>query len=419
MKPESEKLQHPGAPRRVPAGSDAEKTENQSVSVLVVDDEPPIRDMMEILFTKAGYRCMTADNGSSALEILRTTPVDVAITDINMPGISGVDLLRKGREISDADFIVITGYVEDFSYETLIAEGASDFIYKPISNKEILLRFRRVLRERFLLLERERINTELEKSNRQLSRYAEELNTALSDLKTTHNELQSAYLDTINRLALAAEFKDEDTGDHIMRMSEYCALIAEQYGLERRQVNNIRYASPMHDIGKIGIPDRILLKPDRLTRKEFETIKTHTTIGASILAQARAEVLQVAHDIALTHHEKWNGQGYPHGLKERDIPVYGRIVGLMDVFDALTSNRPYKKPYPIEIARDIIKKERGSSFDPDIVDIFLANIDRLLAIKGDVGNQQALSPTSFQWSARDKSDGTDRFINLDHYLKSS
>lgn len=392
---------------------------SKPVNVLVVDDEPPIREMMEILFTKAGYQCITADNGSAALEILETMPIDVAITDINMPGISGVDLLRKGREISQADFIVITGYVEDFSYETLIAEGASDFIYKPISNKEILLRFRRVLRERFLLHERERINSELEASNRQLSKYASDLNTALSDLKKTHVELQSAYLDTINRLALAAEFKDEDTGDHIMRMSEYCAFIAEQYGLEERQVNNIRYASPMHDIGKIGIPDRILLKPDRLTREEFEIIKTHTTIGASILSDARAEVLQAAHDIALNHHEKWNGNGYPRGLKGGEIPIFGRIVGLMDVFDALTSNRPYKKPYPIEIARDIIKKERGTSFDPDIVDIFLSGIDELLAIKGGVGTSQALSAKSFQWSARDKSDGTDRFIDLEKYLRSS
>jgi len=396
---------------------EAIKNNNQQVSVLVVDDEPPIREMMEILFTKAGYQCLTAHNGDAALEILKTTPIDVAITDINMPGISGVELLKKGREITNADFMVITGYVEDFSYESLIAEGASDFIYKPISNKEILLRFKRVLRERLLLLERERINRELEESNQQLSKYAEELNLALSDLKTTHNELQAAYLDTINRLALAAEFKDEETGDHILRMSEFCALIAEKCGLGEREVNNIRYASPMHDIGKIGIPDKILLKPDRLTAEEFDIIKTHTTIGASILSGARAEVLQVAQQIALTHHEKWNGKGYPKGLRKKEIPIYGRIVGLMDVFDALTSNRPYKNAYPIEIARDIIKKERETSFDPDIVDIFLYNINDFVHIKGNIGSIKNLSGKEFQWSARDKSDGTDQFINLAQYWK--
>ncbi|HMA67870.1 MAG TPA: HD domain-containing phosphohydrolase [Desulfosalsimonadaceae bacterium] len=395
---------------------DSMESSEQSVYVLIVDDEPPIREMMELLFTRAGYQCLTADNGETALEVLKQTPIDVAITDINMPGINGVDLLKQARQISQADFIVITGYVEDFSYETLIAEGASDFIYKPISNKEILLRFKRVLRERLLLQERERINRELENSNLQLSKYAEDLNSALRNLKTTHDELQSAYLDTINRLARAAEYKDEDTGDHIMRMSQFCAFIAEHYGLDDRQIQNIRYASPMHDIGKIGIPDRILLKPDRLTREEFETIKTHTTIGASILTSSRAEVLQTAHDIALTHHEKWDGSGYPRGLKQKEIPIAGRIVAIMDVFDALTSNRPYKRPYPVEIARDIIKKERGISFDPDIVDIFLDQLDNLVAIKGGIPTGVSLDSSSFQWSARDKSDGTDRFINLDNYF---
>lgn len=390
---------------------------NGSVTLLIVDDEEPIREMMSLLFHREGYQCMTAEDGETALETLKTRPVDVVITDINMPGINGVDLLEKGREITNADFIVITGFVEDFSYETLIAAGASDFIYKPISNKEMLLRLKRVLRERFLLLERERINRELESSNQKLLKYAEELNSALSDLKSTHNELQSAYLDTINRLALAAEFKDEETGDHILRMSDYCALIAEKYGLEKHWIQNIQYASPMHDIGKIGIPDKILLKPDRLTEKEFETIKTHTTIGASILANAQAEVLRVAHDIALTHHEKWNGEGYPNGLKKQETPICGRIVGLMDVFDALTSNRPYKTPYPIEVAQKFIKSERGKSFDPDLVDIFLAHIDDFVRIKNGIGSVQHLSEADFRWSARDISDGTDKYFNIKNLNK--
>ena len=383
---------------------------NDSIHILIVDDEQPIREMMELLLSRDGYQCLTAKNGDAALKILQNQPVDIVITDINMPGISGVELLEKARHLTDADFIVITGYVEDFSYENLIAAGASDFIYKPISNNEILLRFKRVLRERFLLQEREKINRELETSNQKLAKYAEELNAALNDLKTAHNELQSAYLDTINRLALAAEFKDEETGDHISRMSEYSALLAEKYGLEARDVQNIRYASPMHDIGKIGIPDRILLKPDRLTGSEFETIKSHTTIGASILSNSRAEVLTVAHDIALTHHEKWNGTGYPHGLKKQEIPICGRIVGIMDVFDALTSNRPYKTPYPFEVARNIIKSERSKSFDPDLVDIFISHMDDFIRIKDQTYSLAHQSPANFKWSARDISDGTDKHI---------
>ncbi|MFP4226044.1 MAG: HD domain-containing phosphohydrolase [Desulfobacterales bacterium] len=384
---------------------------NESIRILIVDDEQPIREMMELLLCREGYQCVSAKDGDTALEILGGQPIDIVITDINMPGITGVELLEKARHITDADFIVITGYVEDFSYENLIAAGASDFIYKPISNNEILLRFKRVLRERFLLREREKINRELEKNNQKLARYAEELNTALSDLKTTHNELQSAYLDTINRLALAAEFKDEETGDHISRMSDYCALMAEKYGLEAREVQNIRYAAPMHDIGKIGIPDKILLKPDQLTSSEFETIKTHTTIGASILSDARAEVLKAAHDIALTHHEKWNGRGYPKGLKKKEIPIRGRIVGLLDVFDALTSNRPYKAAYPYEVARDIIKNEREKSFDPDLVDIFIANFEAFVQIKKQTGPTAHISIADFQWSARDLSNGLDKHIS--------
>ena len=388
---------------------------NESIHILIVDDEQPIREMMELLLAREGYHCMTAKNGDDALEILQNQPVDIVITDINMPGISGVELLEKARHLTDADFIVITGYVEDFSYENLIAAGASDFIYKPISNNEILLRFKRVLRERFLLRDREKINRELESSNQKLAKYAEELNAALTDLKSTHNELQSAYLDTINRLALAAEFKDEETGDHISRMSEYCALLAQKYGLETREVQNIRYAAPMHDIGKIGIPDKILLKPDRLTDSEFEIIKNHTTIGASILSNARAEVLKVAHDIALTHHEKWNGRGYPKGLKKAETPICGRIVGIMDVFDALTSNRPYKAPYPFEVARDIIKSEREKSFDPDLVDIFINHMDAFIRIKDQTYSLTHQIIADFKWSARDISDGTDRHIRRSEF----
>ena len=383
-------------------------------TLLIVDDERAIREMMKLLFTREGYECITANDGENALKMLEAHFVDVVITDINMPGIDGVDLLEKGREITAADFIVITGFVEDFSYEALIAAGASDFIYKPISNKEMLLRLKRVLRERNLLLERERINRELESSNQKLQKYAGELKSALSDLKSTHNELQSAYLDTINRLALAAEFKDEETGDHILRMSDYCAFLAEKYGLETNQVQNIRYASPMHDIGKIGIPDKILLKPDQLTVAEFEIIKTHTTIGASILANAQAEVLRVGHEIALTHHEHWNGNGYPHGLKKQEIPICGRIVGLMDVFDALTSIRPYKTPYPIDVARNIIKSEREKNFDPDLVDIFLDRIDDFVRIKNGVRTVAHLSEADFRWSARDISNGTDKHFNLNN-----
>ena len=236
---------------------------------------------------------------------------------------------------------------------------------------------------------------ELQVANKQLVKFADDLNK-------TVKELQGAYLDTINRLVLAAEYKDEDTGDHIVRMSRYSAFIAEKLGLPAREVQNIRYAAPMHDVGKIGIPDNILMKPAKLTDEEFDFMKTHTNIGAKILAKSKAEILRLAWQIAISHHEKWNGRGYPQGFSVDKIPIAGRIVGLADVFDALTSKRPYKVPYPIEVAVDIIKKERGEHFDPDVADIFLENIDEFVKIKEEVGSAEDVSLTDFVRSERDQ-----------------
>ena len=243
---------------------------------------------------------------------------------------------------------------------------------------------------------------ELEAAYQQLMKYSDDLNNAVLKLKAAHQELQESYLDTINRLVLAAEYKDEDTGDHIARMSRYCALIAEKLGLPTKEIQNILYAAPMHDVGKIGIPDSILMKPGKLTDEEFEIIKTHTTMGAKILANSKAEVLKVAELIAVSHHEKWNGKGYPWGLSGGKIPLVGRIVGLVDVFDALISKRPYKDPFPVEVALDIIKKERGEHFDPDVVDVFLENIDKFVKIKAEVGSAEDMSLSDFIWSERDQ-----------------
>jgi putative two-component system response regulator len=227
---------------------------------------------------------------------------------------------------------------------------------------------------------------ELEAANQQLIRYAVDFNKAILELKTTHMELQEAYLDTIYRLALAAEYKDEETGNHIIRMSRYCSLIAEKIDLPSRDVENIRYASPMHDIGKIGIPDSILVKPGKLTPEEFEIMKTHTVIGAKILAGSKAEIIQVAQQIALSHHERWNGKGFPQGLSGANTPIMARIVGIVDVFDALISRRPYKEPFPVKVALEIIEEGRGQRFDPTLVDVLFDNIDEILQIEKEIGH---------------------------------
>jgi len=229
---------------------------------------------------------------------------------------------------------------------------------------------------------------ELEAAHRQLVKYAEDFNKNYVDLKVANQELQEAYLDTIHRLVRASEYKDEDTGAHIVRMSRYSALIAQKLGCTAKEVQTILYAAPMHDVGKIGIPDNILMKPGKLTEEEVRIMRTHCTIGANILAYSKAEVLKVAEQIAISHHEKWDGTGYPLGLAGEDIPLVGRIVGIADVFDALTSQRPYRGPYSIEVAIDIITKERGRHFDPRVVDVFLENIDEVLREKEEVNSTQ-------------------------------
>ncbi|MBD3315824.1 MAG: HD domain-containing protein [Chitinivibrionales bacterium] len=218
-------------------------------------------------------------------------------------------------------------------------------------------------------------------ANRQLEKYAGDLRKTISGLKSAKREVENAYFDTIRRLVTAAEYKDRDTGNHISRISAYSALLAKRIGLDTNLVKTLVYAAPMHDIGKIGIPDRILLKNGTLLAPEYELMKCHTLIGANILAESKADVLRAAEQIALYHHEKWNGEGYPEGLSGERIPLNARIVALVDTFDALTSKRPYKAPLSTEKSLAILKSERGRHFDPVLVDIFLANVDDLLRIR--------------------------------------
>jgi putative two-component system response regulator len=203
---------------------------------------------------------------------------------------------------------------------------------------------------------------------------------------TLTQELKEAYLDTIFRLSIAAEYKDEDTATHIHRISRYSAILAEALGLSTHDVESIRYASPMHDIGKLGVPDSILLKPGRLTPEEFKEMQKHTVFGGKILENAKAELLKVSEVIALTHHEKWDGSGYPKNLKGEKIPLVGRIVALADVFDALTTKRCYKPAFSLEKSLSIIKEGDGKHFDPNIVKAFDNSLEKILAIKAQFSN---------------------------------
>ncbi len=342
--------------------------------ILIVDDETAILSLFQRAMKVAGHDCTVAHDGRSALALLSKIPVDVVITDINMPEMNGIELATQILTHFSADVIVMTGQARGYQYDEIINIGASDFVEKPFSIQEIILRIRRVLRERRLR----------------------------EDAKNSHEELKEAYVDSIHRLVMASEFKDEDTGDHIIRIGDYSSLISRKLNQSDQFIETIGFAAPMHDVGKIGIPDKILLKPGKLTTDEFNAVKRHTLIGAKLLSRSKSRILQMAEEIALCHHEKFNGKGYPKGLAGEKIPLPGRIVAIADTFDALTSKRPYKDPYPSEMVYDIIKKGKGAHFDPDITDIFLENFDSFVKIRNESGIQDQINPENFKLSERDQ-----------------
>jgi len=344
------------------------------VNVLIVDDEPMVRHLLTKAMGISGHHCHIANDGEAALDILANNPCDIVITDIDMPKMNGIELAGRILNSYSADVIMITGQIKDYQYDSMINLGASDFVAKPFAIKEIILRVNRVVKERRLKRE-----------------------AALA-----HKELEDAYIDSIHRLVMASEFKDEDTGDHIVRIGEYSQLMANKLELPEKEIKTIYYAAPMHDVGKIGIPDKILMKKGKLDNHEFDIIKGHTKIGAKLLSKSKSAILQVAAEIALSHHEKFNGYGYPNGIKGEDIPISGRIVAIVDTFDALTSKRPYKDPYPPEMAFDIIMREREAHFDPVITDLFLGHFDEFLEIREKIGKLEAVRLEDFMLSERDK-----------------
>ncbi|MBD3346733.1 MAG: HD domain-containing protein [Chitinivibrionales bacterium] len=248
---------------------------------------------------------------------------------------------------------------------------------------------------------RRRIN-ELTHQNQILDKSLKSATSELEMLKSENAELAASYALTIFKLAVASEYRDKSVYDHIKRISKYSGALARAAGFSNDEISAIELAAPMHDIGKVAIPNEILMKKGRLTVEEFAIIRFHTVTGGNMLADSDSEILNYARRIALTHHEQWNGNGYPVGLKKKKIPLVGRIVGLMDAFDALTSPRPHKDAYPIEVAVDIIRENSGRQFDPDLVDCFHDNVDKLIKIKADVDRPENLPSYDFLFSERDR-----------------
>jgi len=319
-----------------------------SIHILVVDDEESIRDIMQRAIKNAGYRCTTAGNVKEALQALEEMSIDVVITDIVMPGASGITLLEKVKEKHSADVMVMTGFTEGLKYEEIIEKGACDFIQKPVSTKELLVRLKRVVRERAVLAERNQAENELKKS---IDRYRRILD------------------ETVNALGTTLEKRDPYTAGHQQRVARLACTIAEEMGLSEAQIEGIRMAGLLHDIGKISSPTDILNKPSRLSRNEFNLIMEHPQTGYDILKDIEFEQ-PVAH-IVHQHHEMMNASGYPQSIAAENILLEARILTVADVVEAISSNRPYRPALGKNKALDEITQKRGILYDPVVVDTCL------------------------------------------------
>ncbi|MGE4292447.1 MAG: HD domain-containing phosphohydrolase [Desulfovibrio sp.] len=342
--------------------------------VLVVDDDDRNRRLMEALLIPAGYEVRLANDGEEAVERVLTEHPDVILMDVMMPKLNGFDATRKIKLDNDArtiPVVMVTSLDAVSDRVRAMEAGADDFLTKPVDKSELLARVRTLVKVKAYSDHLRHYQRELES---EVARKTEQLSKALASLR-------SSSLNTIFRLSRTAEFKDEDTGAHIQRMSHTSAVLARGLGLPEATVDRILYAAPLHDIGKVGIPDRILLKPGKLDPEEWEIMKRHTIIGARILEGDPSGILRLGEVIALNHHERWDGKGYPNGIAGRRIPMAARIVSVADVFDALLSRRPYKEPFSLEKSLEIIRGWRGVNFDPAVVDVFFQVLDDILAIR--------------------------------------
>ena len=330
--------------------------------ILIVDDEPGNVDLLRRVLERAGFHKLesTNDPREAAVLYVQSRP-DLILLDLHMPHMDGLAVMDALNAIAEASYLpilMLTGDLTPEARRDALSRGAKDFVNKPFNPDEVLLRIRTLLETRFLYLQIQSQNQMLEAKVRDRTR-----------------ELEAAQIEIIERLAKAAEFRDDNTGQHTERVGKMAALLAREIGLPDAQVSLIRRAAPLHDVGKIGIPDSILLKLGKLTPPEFELVKTHTTIGARILSGSRFALLRLAEEIAFSHHERWDGGGYA-GLVGDAIPLAGRIVTVADVFDALTQKRPYKAAWPLEEAVAEIDRQRGRQFDPNIVEAFLRIIEQ-------------------------------------------
>ena len=349
------------------------------VRVLIVEDDDEVRSALVKLLDRRGYSCVVASTAGEAVSLLEDEPFDLLVTNMDMPGGTGLDLLTKvASDAHDTATIVVTREDDPDVAEAALASGAYGYVIKPFKDNEVLISVASALRRRRVEIESRTHQQRLEQMVRDRTG---EMWNYIAQLEQAEREMRSLQDETIQRLSIAAEFRDDESPRHIHRMSRYCALIADRLGEDAERCELIRVASSLHDVGKIGIPDHILMKPGSLTNQEWEVMKRHCDIGHRILSGSNSELLNTAATIALTHHERIDGAGYPHGLQGEEIPIEGRIAAIADVFDALTSDKVYRKAIPMTKAIEILKEGRGTQFDATLLDLFLAEKGRILGIK--------------------------------------
>ena len=351
-------------------------TNNLMATVLVVDDTPENIDVLCAILSK-DYMVKIATNGSLALIIANASPPDLVLLDVAMPGMDGYEVctrLKENEATRRIPVIFVTAR-DDIDAETRgLAAGANDYLTRPINARIVSARVKT-----HLALYDQRRHLEIMVGER------------TAELEESNRILEETRLGILTRLCRAAEYRDNDTGLHITRVSLLSKMLAGAAGHSDVGVEMLRHASMMHDVGKIGIPDSILLKKGTLTQEEFNVIKTHTVIGSEIIGEHDALLLIMAREVAMTHHEKWDGTGYPLGLKEKGIPVTGRIVAIVDVFDALISRRPYKPPWSMDKSLERICNGAGNHFEPELVQFFLERVDDVQHIMNRYGEPEEVT----------------------------
>ena len=355
------------------------KNQCQNATILIVDDQMTNVMLLESILQSAGYKHVHSTTDSTEFaKMFQELKPDLVLLDIRMPQLDGFQVMGQLKVINKQPYLAILVLTSEEDRDTrlrALESGAKDFLNKPFDKIEVLMRIRNLLEASLVHKEYQRQNQTLEEA-----------------VAVRTRELLETQKDVIHRLGRAAEYRDNDTGSHILRMSNYSVILGRAAGLTEEECQLLQQAMPMHDIGKIGIPDNILLKPAGLNNEEWEVMKRHTVMGAQILSGSQSPLLQMAEQIALTHHERWDGTGYPNKLSGEDIPLVGRICAVCDIFDALTSARPYKDAWPVEDALNHLQELRGNHLDPGLVDLFEGMLPVILEIKKTYTEDLSLYP---------------------------